>query len=339
MFYKIDHLLPKSLLNIRAAILLGILCIGIASCKKSLNDTDKLQGRLATGSVSYVQGSNVVALNGNNYNFTPYYVGVPVNLTEKAKSTDTVTAVVDPTLVSQYNQVYQDKNPSFQQGAFQVAHNGKFAVEAGATQAKDSLSVVLTDGSQLKDSTIYLVPVTLSAKSGAALKYSLFFFKVFVVKIDLKAKMYGMTVLNGNTAGRSSYGALSIVYTATVPDSLKFRVSLNTLFPAHDALVQATFLTDDEVNAAIIKENFPGYPAPLPVPAGTALITKDLATVPSGRLLSMDSITVKFPNKQNMSSFQWYVMGLKVKSYTASQYGVPPVANDSCRAYIRFFLY
>lgn len=339
MFYKINLLLSKSRLNLRAAILFGLLCIGIISCKKSLNDTDRLQARLASGGVSYVQGSNVVALNGNNYNFTPYYVGVPVSLTAKAKSTDTVTAVVDPTLVAEYNQVYQDKNPSFPQGAFQVAHNGKFAVEAGATQAKDSLSVVLADGSQLKDSTIYLVPVTLSAKSGASLTYSLFFFKVFVTKGDLKAKMYGATVLNGVVPGRSSYGALSTYFSGTAPDSVKFRVTLNTRFPVHDALVQATLLTDDEVNAVIIKENFSSYPPYQPVPAGTALITKDLATVPAGALLSRDSITLKFPNKQNMLAYQWYIMGLKIKSYAGSAYGVPPVANDSCRAYIRFFLY
>lgn len=338
MFFKID-LLPKPLLNIRGAILLGMLCMVISSCKKSLNDTDRLQARLANNQVSYVQGSNVVTLNGNNYNFTPYYVGVPVNLSSKAKTTDTVTAVVDPTLVSQYNQVYQDKNPSFPQGAFQVAHNGKFAVEAGATQAKDSLFVVLTDGSQLQDSTIYLVPVTLSAKSGATLKYSLFFFKVFVTKGDLTAKMYGMSTINGVIAGRSSYGALSTYASGTAPDSVKLRVTLNTRFPVHDAVVQATLLTDEELNDVIIKENFSSYPPYQPVPAGTAQITKDLATVPAGALLSRDSITLKFPNKQNMSSYQWYIMGLKIKHYTGSAYGVPPVANDSCRAYIRFFLY
>lgn len=334
---KIYHTPSRSLFSLKGALLVCLLSIGILSCKKDLNDADSLQSRMGSGMVSYVQSSNVVALNGINYNFTPYYVGVPIQLKEAAKSAETITAAVDPSLVAQYNQVYQEKNLSIPEGAFQVAHEGSFSIASGSAQANDSLSVVLNDGSKLKDSTVYLVPVTLSAKSGSKLKYSLFFFKVFVTKGDLKAKMYGATIINGNKADTRASGALNLYY-SVVPDSVKFRLTLNTMFPAHDVNVQVKALTDDEVYAVMIKENYTGYPSPLPVPAYTYNLTKDLVTVPARSPLSRDSVTLKFPDKANFPKSQWYVMGLKIITYTGSQYGVPPVANDSSRVYIRFFI-
>ena len=337
MSKKIYPITFHSLFSLKGALLVCLICTGIFSCKKDLSDADNLQARLGNGMVSYVQGSNVVALNGESYNFTPYYVGIPIVLSEAAKSAEEITAAVDPSLVAQYNQLYQEKNPTIPEGAFQVSHQGNFPLASGSTQAADSLYVVLNDGLQLKDSTIYLIPVTLSAKSGSKLKYSLFFFKVFVTKGELKAKMHGGSVFGGTSFGRTGYGALSAAY-STVPDSLKFRLTLNTLFPAHDVLIQAVALTDDEVNEVILKEGFPGYPAPAPVPASNYILSKDLVTVPARLLLSKDSVTIRFPDKANFPKNQWYVMGLKVKTYTGSPYGVPPVANDSTRAYIRFFI-
>lgn len=337
MSHKIYHNTLHPLSGLKGLLLACLLYAGIFSCKKDLSDTDNLQARLGSGLVSFVQGSNVVALNGTSYNFTPYYVGVPVQLTDAAKSADEITAVVDPSMVAQYNQLYQEKNLSLPEGAFQVSHQGNFPMVSGASQSADSLYVVLNDGSQLRDSTVYLVPVTLSAKSGAKLKYSLFFFKVFVTKGNLMAKIHGATRINGVAPGRTSYGAFNIVYSA-VPDSIKFRLMLNTAFPAHDVSVQATTLTDEEVMAAIQKEGFPGYPAPAPVPANNYILSKDLTTVPAGVILSRDSVMIRFPNRADFPKNQWYVMGLKIKTYTGSQYGVPPVANDSTRAYIRFFI-
>ncbi|WP_158288359.1 DUF1735 domain-containing protein [Mucilaginibacter psychrotolerans] len=283
--------------------------------------------------VSYVEEGNVLALNGSNYSFTPHYIGVPVLLNKAAKTNDTVTSVVDPSLVSQYNQIYQEKNPSIPLGAFLVSHNGAFAVEKGSAQAKDSIYVLLDDGSQLKDSTTYLVPVTLAAKKGSQLKYSVFFFKVFVTKGDLKAKMYDVSTIDGTQANRLGSGAIDVTYDV-VPESVNLRTTLTTLFPAHDVSVKATLLTQDELNDAITNEFFPG----IPMPDNTAALSKDLVYVPAKSLLSGDYLTLHFPNKANLQTFQWYVMGVKIVTYTASEYGVPPVANDSCRAYIRFFL-
>lgn len=335
---KIYHNPLRSLFSLNGAMLVCLLSTVILSCKKELSDADSLQSRLGSGMVSYVQGSNVVALNGINYNFTPYYVGVPIQLKDAAKSEETVTATVDPSLVAQYNQLYQEKNPSIPEGVFKVSHEGTFPLASGSTQAKDSLYVVLNDGSQLKDSTIYLVPVSLSSTSGSKLKYSIFFFKVFVTKGDLKAKMYGVSGTNGAKADRFTSGALNVIYASVVPDSIKFRVTLNTVFPAHDVSVQVTALTDDEVQAAVIKEGFSSYPVPIPVPANIYTLSKDLVTVPARALLSRDSVTLRFPNKANMPKSRWCIMGVKVISYKGSEFGVPPVANDSTRAYIRFFI-
>lgn len=334
MFEKIYHNIPQALYSIKGALLVCLLCIGIFSCKKNLSNVDTLQSKLASGMVSYVQGSNVVALNSVNYNFTPNYVGVPIILTEAAKSIDTISAVVDPSLVSQYNQIYKESNPSIQAGVFQTAHQGTFPIAAGSTQAKDSLYVVLNDGNQLKDSTIYLVPVTLTAKSGSKLKYSVFFFKVFVTISSLKSKIYGGSVFNGTTPSRLAVGkALSAVYLAW-PDSLKYRTTLTTVFPAHDTYIQITMLTDDELNAANTTQRW----GALVLPAANRAITKDLSTVPAKSLLSKDSVTLKLYNRSSLKTFQYYVTGVNIKTYTSSIWGVPPVANDSTKAYVRIFL-
>lgn len=334
MSYKIYHHSYTRLISLKGALLLFAICIALCSCKKNRTEVDTLQSRFDTGMVSYVQGSNVVALNGINYNFTPYYVGVPVGLKESGKTADTITAVVDPSLVAEYNQIYRENNPSITAGAFEVAQQGTYAINSGATEAKDSLYVLLKDGSQLKDSTIYLVPVTLSAKSGSKLKYSLFFFKVLVTKGDLLAKTYGSTVATGISYSRlSPSGALQVLATgSSLPDELKIRMVLNKVFPAHDVTVQASILTQTEIGAAITKEKFVG----IPVPDANVALPKDLVTIPARAMLSTDSVTVRFNNKQQLTS-GWYVTGVKIITYKGSVYGVPPVANDSCRAYIRFF--
>jgi hypothetical protein len=335
MSYKIYYNTLRPILSYKGILLICLLCIGVASCKKNPSEADNLQSKFASGMVSYVEAGSVLALNGKNYSFTPHFIGVPILLSNAAKASDTVTSVVDPALVAQYNQIYLEKNPAIPQGAFLVSHQGSFPLATGSTQAKDSLYVLLNDGSQLKDSTVYLVPVTLSAKKGSQLKYSVFFFKVFVTKGDLKAKMYGIGSINGVSFNRLPSGALQNIHTSTgVPDSLKFSVTLTTVFPAHDVSVQGTLLTQSELSAAITKEAFQG----IPVPDNTGLLTKDLVTVPAKSLLSKDSLTLRFPNKSVLKKSQWYVMGVKIISYTGSIYGVPPVANDSCRAYVRFFL-
>lgn len=333
MSYKIFHNTLQTLLNYKVVILLCLLGLGVLSCKKDRSDADALQSRFDKGMVSYVQGSNVVRLNGKDYSFTPYYVGVPVRLKEAVKSEDTITAIVDPSIVTQYNQLYQEKNPLLPEGAFEVSHQGKFSFTPGTVQAKDSLYVLLKDGSELKDSTIYLVPVTLSAKEGVQLKYSLFFFKVFVTKGELRAKMFGSTATTAISYNRLSSGALQVVTTAALPDSMKLRIMLNKLFPASDVMVQATMLSQSEISAAIIKEKFNNNTY---LPSSNVAIMKDVVTIPARTTLSKDSIGVRFLNKAGLKS-GWYITGLKIITYTGSEYGVPPVANDSCKAYIRFF--
>ncbi|MBE5320746.1 DUF1735 domain-containing protein [Pedobacter sp. MR2016-19] len=332
MSYKTYYNIPGSMLSFKGALLFTLLLLGIAACKKNTSDADGLQSRFDSGMVSYVQGSNVVRLNGKEYNFTPYYVGVPVRLKEAVNSVDTITAVVDPSMVTQYNQLYQEKNPTISGGAFEVSHKGKFPFASGDVEAKDSLYVLLKDGSQLKDSTIYLVPVTLSSKQGANLKYSLFFFKVLVTKGDLQAKIYGATVGTGVSLTRLTSGALQVNNIGTLRDSLKLRITLNKVFPANDVSVQASFLTQSEIAAAITKEKFVGTS----LTEANTIFTKNLVTVPARALLSKDSISVGFINRATLKS-GWYITGVKIITYTGSAYGVPPVANDSCRAYLRFF--
>lgn len=334
MTYKTYYKARIAIFDRKYILLMSLLYVCISSCKKDTSDADALQSRFDSGMVSYVQGSNVVLLNGTSYSFTPYFAGVPITLKEPAKSADSVIATVDPSLVAEYNELYLEKNPAISPNAFRVSHQGKFAVNAGATQAIESMHVELNDGSQLKDSTVYLVPVTLAAKNDSKLKYSLFFFKVLVTKGELQAKMFGSSVINGTIANRLKSGALQFSLSTIIPDSIKYRVTLNKLFPVNDVTIQATILTEAEVKAAIPKETFTG----IAMPDNIAAVTKNLVTVSAGTLLSKDSLTVRFPNKSNLKKLQWYTTGIKIVTYTGSKFGVPPVPSDSARAYIRLFL-
>lgn len=336
MFNKINYHNIRSVVNLKWAVFAALLCFGIISCKKDLSDTDSLQAQLGSGMVSYVESSNVVTLNGATYGFTPSYVAVPVMLSNAAKTADTVTSVVDPALVSQYNQIYKETNPTIPDGAFITSSKGKHPVAAGAALAKDSLYVLLNDGSKLKNGVIYLVPVRLASKQGSSLKYSIFFFKVLVNVGSLNSYMYGGSTFNNTSPARLSVGsALSAAYINAYPDSLKWRVAINAKFPVHDSSVQATALTDAELSAVIVRQNWGGT---LLMPASNYTISKNLVTIPANSVLSSDSLTVKFTNKAALTKLKYYLAGFKLVTYTGNAYGIPPVATDSSRAYVRVFI-
>lgn len=324
---------PAKLIKSMLAILITILFFN--ACKKEMSDQDNLQSRLASGMVSYVQGAINVSFNGNSYNYLTSYIGVPIRLSEAAAQSDSIICNVDTTMVAQYNTVYKENNAMIPQGAFGVNKNGRFAIESGQSQAKDSLSVQLLDGSKLTNGVTYLVPVNLASKNGSKLSYTLFFFKVYVTKTTLQSKVHGGNTFNNVSFSRSTLNPVLTAAFVGYPATMRLRTNVNVSFPANDTYIQAEMLTDAEINAAITKNVWTNN---FVLPAAYRTLTKDLTTVPAKSLLSADSIVIRFNDKTNLTKSRFYVTGIKLKTYTSSIWGVPPVANDSARAYIRMFV-
>lgn len=321
--------------NIKSSLLTaGVLILMMTSCSKDKQLDADLLSNGEEGMVSYVAGGSLVLLNGNNYAFTNKYPGVPVKLISSAKSADTAVATVVPELVSEYNRLHQENNPLIPEGAFGLAHNGRFSIAAGASIATDSLSVILVNGAGLKDKTVYLVPLRIETRNGAKLKYTTYYFKIMITTGELRTKLQGVNVYNNVNPDRLPGGAMSLLYLFAYPDSLKFRTSINTLFPVHDVQVEGTLLTNAQIDSMSTAKRL----GAIPLPSANYELTKSLTTIPTTSVLSKDSLTIRFKNKASLTKFKYYAIGLKLKHYKGSQYGVVPVANDSSIVIMRFFL-
>lgn len=312
-----------------------ILCVWSCSKDKQL-DADILSVNSSGNSVSYMERGDMVWLNGNSYNFTNVHIAVAINLEKETKSADTVIATVDPSLVAVYNASHLENNPAFADGAFTTTHQGVFPIAANASVATDSLYVQLNDGVTLKHKTVYLVPVRLTTKKGGKLKFSIFYFKMLVTVGNLDVRLKGSTIVNGSSASIIvGGGPFNMVILNAFPSTLKFNVALNSKFPAHETEVEAMFLTNAQLDSVNLARRF----GSIPFPDDTYSFSKSVIKVGTTAAISTDSITVSFRNRANFKSFQYYLMGLRLKHYKGSEYGVPPVANDSSIVYVRFFLF
>ncbi|WP_431294414.1 DUF1735 domain-containing protein [Pedobacter sp. P26] len=284
----------------------------------------------------------MTSFNGSSYNYVTSYVGVPVSLKSAAGRNDTIIASVDTSMVSAYNALYAENNPSIPKGAFDVSHSGIFAIGNGEVQSRDSLYVTLRDATKLKTNTTYLIPVQLSARNGSKLDYSLLFLKMTVTISQLNARME-----NANKWGSStSYWRNSTMFINFLPssdskgvmigpDSIRFGVALNTAFNPASVKVDATIAIDDSTINAYSKTFGTKFK---PWPADTYELTRTRATVRPASRIGADSLCVVVKNKAKFSRQTWYLLGLKIKRAANDPLSVPSSTSDSSRAFIAFFV-
>lgn len=292
--------------------------------------------------VSYIQKGSMTTFNGMTYNYITSYVGVPITLKNAAKSADTITASVDTTLVSAYNQLYLEKNPDIPQGAFKIAHNGKFPINNGSSQASDSLYVTLNDASKLKNNTTYLIPIQLKVKNNSELRYSLFFIKMTVTIGQLTARMaLGNKWGTSTPFWRNSTQFLQYLPSSDAkgvmmgPDSVRFGVTLNTAFNPANVKVDAVVAVDDSTITAYSKIFGTTYKA---WPENTYELRRSSVTVKTKNQTGADSLCLVIKNKEKFTRFTWYLLGLKIKRAANNPLSVPAVRSDSCRAFVSFFV-
>lgn len=340
MLHKFRHLLFLRFAGARF-FTLAILILILSSCSKDKQfDADLLSANNSGNLVSYVLKGRALQFNGQFYSSTKNFIRVPLVLKEEAKNTDTVFAVANPALVADYNQKYSENNQALPAKAFTASNNGIFPVKANASLATDSLYVLLTDASLLKNKTVYLVPVEVRTKSGAGMKYSVIYFKMLVTVGNLTANFLSAGVQLYKYS-YYKYNSLQVDYDriqkGTIPTVIKFSVGLNTPFTYHDVDISAEY-GGDSISVAYGKKL--ASVSPQPFPADTYTIGTNAVTVTAGSMSpKADSITVTLKNKDKFKSLTTYMLGVKIKQVVGSQYSVPPATNDSCMAYIRIYTY
>lgn len=303
-----------------------------AACSKDKQlDRDQLSMEASNNTYSFLQTGNIVYLNGNGYSMTGNHLGLPITLTEAARSADTVIATVDPSLVASYNRLHNENNPAIPVAAFGASHLGVFPVSSGETQLRDSLYATLENGASLIDNTVYLVPIRLTARRNSKISTTTVYFKLLFTIAQLNARMQGVTVLSNMVVGRVPGGALNVFCNNGCPDSLRFGIALNSIFPAHETDVEAVLMPQREVDSLV---NANGYYA-TPMPSQVYSISRGVIKVSTTSRFSRDSITVRFANKELITRGIFNYMGLKIRRYTGSDYGVSPIAVDSSKVLVR----
>ena len=307
------------------------------SCSKDESPLDVLAKEMGDLPNSYMERAVQLELGGNYYSVTEEYRGIPIRLKEKASQEIIVEGAVDVSLVATYNNTFSEKNESLPEGAFKLSHDGKYTVNAQQAIATDSLHVLLADGSKLADSTVYLVPVRLKTQDKAQLVTSVVFFKVFVTKAPLQARLTGGLLAETTpTLGPLGYDIFATIkyddFMAKDTYTLQVPVSLTRAFTFKDVHIKAKLYSNSEVVSQYSKWNSV-------FPQGTLILKTGSVTVPAGKLSTEDKMEVSFSNKEKLSKFTSYTMLLTIESDNEDPVSVSPINNELKNIYVTVFLY
>lgn len=322
-----------SLIKRTVIVMAGVLVV--AACRKSVDsEYDKLSKEMSGTLVSYVESGNAFLFNGYNYAFTPDYVGVPVKLNSAAGAADTVFATVDTSLVATYNAMFNENNPMIPSGAFVASHNGAYPVAAGAIQSPDSLYAMLKDGTGLKDSITYLVPIRLHDKNGVGIQPSVMFFKMLVTFTNMSVKIGGGTGYPFYFYGGMYFSSLLYIPSTgvvTPPAKIKIGVQLSARYPLSDLYVDAQAYNDAATVSAVSSSYSPW-------PDDTYSLANTHIRIPANSLYGEDSIEVSIQNYSSFVLFKSYMTVVKLKPYASDSLSVP-LAKDSTSAILSMFVY
>ncbi|BAV07540.1 protein of unknown function [Filimonas lacunae] len=329
-----------------ALLLVLVAAVTVFACKKEDDALTSLARELSNYKFSYVQSGSAVRLNGIAYEDTTLtYRGFAVSLTGAASHEVVVDAVIDPSLVASYNALYSESNPSFDTSSFKVSYNGVFTIAANATTATDSLFIKLKSATRLKDSTTYLVPVRLTARTGEQVATSIVFFKFFVAATSVDVYMNGADYFSYYWAyNRSGSLYYPIYFTRdengkiTGPESLSFSSFARTRLKSQEMHVYAVTNVSDSLIKAFSASTGYSYQA---FPAGTYSLAKNKATIPANAYLSSDSVKVNFTNYEAFETGKYYLLGLQIVREPTDALSAPPAATTSFNGFalVSFYVY
>ncbi|MDE1192980.1 MAG: hypothetical protein PW786_12680 [Arachidicoccus sp.] len=312
---------------------ISIFSIALIACKKDTNNDLDLLSSSSSGIIaSYVENASQYSVDSIEYNLTPDYIGIPIQLDKGAEDGDTVFAKVDPSLVESYNKLYQETNHSIPDSAFGASHGGVFPIGKGATQSKDSLYAILKDASNLVDSFVYLVPIRLSEKKSSGLKTSIVFFKMKVRKYGALSAMVNPSNLIAYKGGYLMSEFFSSNADGTVPEltSIKIGVMLNQPFTGgHDLKVSAVVHNDDSTIQAF--GNYLSFP-------NAFTVVKSEVVIPAGSLYSKDSIEIEVNSDAKFVKYKSTLMIVELMESQDKDYAIPLIETKK-KVYVSVFTY
>ncbi|MBP1652972.1 MAG: hypothetical protein H6Q26_3129 [Bacteroidetes bacterium] len=334
---KIQHVFMK---RYGVAILLLIL----VSCTKKDDALTELARELGSYKYSYIETGNAIILNGvTSGETTLTYRGFPVSLTGNASGETVVTATIDTSLVASYNTLYNETNPSISATAFLPSFNGSYRIAAGENTATDSLYITLNDASKLKDNTLYLVPVRLTANNGGQLSTSIVFFKMMVTltAVDLYINGGGSFDYTYPYARNGSqywgfYLSTDDSGQPIGPASLNISVAAGVRYPFDELHAYAVTDVSDSLITAFSAAAYTTYEK---FPEGTYAITKSSATVAPNTLYSKDSLTVSFSNYSAFKPGTFYLMGVKLVTDPNDPLSAPARKGVTSYALFSFYIF
>ncbi len=321
-----------------------ILLIVLFACKKEDDPLTALARELGAYKYSYIETGNAIRLNGlTSGDTTLSYRGFPVSLTGTASGETIVTATIDTSLVASYNTLYHESNPAIGVNTFRPSFNGTYRVAANETTAADSLYILLNDASNLEDSTIYLIPVRLTANNGAKVATTVVFFKMMVTITAVDLYVNGGSAFDYTSPyarNGSQYWGLYLSKDADGkvigPSSLKISVATGARFAASELHAYAVTDVSDSLISAFSAAAYNTY---VPFPEGTYSLTKTTATVDANNLYSRDSLTISFNNYDAFQAGKFYLMGVKLVAGQDDALSAPPRQGAASYALFSFYIF
>jgi hypothetical protein len=321
-----------------------ILFLTLFSCNKKDDALTALARELGSYKFSYIETGSAIRLNGaTSGNTTLTYRGFPVSLTGSAGGETVVTATIDTSLVASYNTLYNESNPAIDAKAFVPSFNGTYRIAAGETTASDSLYVMLNDASGLTDSTLYLVPVRLTANNGGKVATTVVFFKMMVTitAVDLYINggaSFGYTYPYARNGSQYWNFYLSTDADGNVigPASLNISVAAGVRYPDSDLHAYAVTDVSDSLITAFSTAAYTTYER---FPEGTYSITKANANVVANTLYSKDSLTVSFSNYAAFKAGTFYLLGVRLVTDQQDPLSAPTRNGAASYALFSFYIF
>lgn len=212
-----------------------VVFIVFASCKK--NEETLSNATLNNIIRNSISSYDYIPLNSadtvlNNYGIVlgkGEYPGVPVHLTENAKSDIAVTCAIDyrDELLEEYDKIYNKgvPTPKLPKDVFELVNGGNLTVKSGNKISTDSLKIKVSDYSifQAGKNYEFVIPVTVQANSNEGiLKTKIIFLQYFCRGLNLTASFSPITFNSTTTVPNELNSSITFNYTVSKKFKLEF---------------------------------------------------------------------------------------------------------------------
>lgn len=322
------------------------LLASIGGCKKEtmgeLEDVAKNIAEYLSSSVG--KGTAVYLGETSLKNKTDYPAALPIFLKEKASGSVTIKASIDKSLIKIYDSLYHTKSLDFPDNAFVLANNGTLTIEQGQVESKDSIKLLLNNGTGMEKNVVYVVPVRLDAQSAQSnLKSKYIFLKMHLFADYVKAKMDVFKSATNFTPSINRlkpylYGSLRNTRTNGVDNAanaISFSSKIGHLLEK-DVQVKIRPLRSQSALDMVNKDK---YINSVWIPEDAYKIVKDLTKIKANSFNSLDSFKVQidFAKLKELPGDKSYMLAVEIENETNKDNILPDTVNSLHRVFINIY--